>query len=267
MKLYHNPMSTCSQKVRLVFAEKQLDFESVILDLQGGAQFESGYLELNPQAVVPTLVHQSQVITESTLINEYLEDCYPEPSLLPTTAIERYQLRAFCKEVDDRLHPACGVITYAIGARPGLLKKPEAELTSLIAQIPDEEKRRHRAMVIKDGVHAPIFKTALAQYLQVLNFAEARLTVTPFIAGHQLSLADYALTPYVLRLEHLAMGVVMTRYPALAAWYQLIQQRDSYQRAISDWLPKAAVAGFIAAGEAVASEIQFPKITGHPPMT
>ena len=105
MKLYHNPMSTCSQKVRLVLAEKQLDFESVVLDLQGGAQFESEYLKLNPQAVVPTLVHQAQVITESTLINEYLEDCYPEPSLLPKTAIERYQLRAFCKQLDDHLHP------------------------------------------------------------------------------------------------------------------------------------------------------------------
>ena len=98
-------------------------------------------------------------------------------------------------------------------------------------------------MVIKDGVHAPIFKTALAQYLQVLNFAEARLTVTPFYRRPPAQSRRLCLTPYVLRLEHLAMGVVMTRYPALAAWYQLIQQRDSYQRAINDWLPKAAVAG------------------------
>lgn len=258
MKLYHNPMSTCSQKVRLVLAEKNLDFESIILDLQRGAQFEPAYLRLNPQAVVPTLVHQAQVITESTLINEYLEDCYPEPSLLPKTAIERYQLRAFCKQLDDRLHPACGVITYAIGARPGLLMKPEAELAALIAQIPDEARKRHRAMVIQDGVHAPIFKTALAQYLQILDFADAQLALRPFLAGTQLSLADYALMPYVLRLEHLALDKVMTRYPALAAWYHLIQQRDSYQIAINDWLPKAAVAGFKAAGEAVAAEITFP---------
>ena len=259
MKLYHNPMSTCSQKVRLVLAEKQLEFESVILDLQSGAQFESGYLKLNPQGVVPTLVHQAQVITESTLINEYLEDCYPEPSLLPKTTIERYQLRAFCKQLDDHLHPACGVITYAIGARPELLKKPEGELAALIAQIPDEARKRHRAMVIQDGVHAPIFKTAFAQYLQVLDFAEAQLALRPFLAGTQLSLADYALTPYVLRLEHLALDKVMTRYPALATWYQLIQQRDSYQIAINEWLPKAAVASFKAAGEAVAAEITFPE--------
>jgi hypothetical protein len=52
---------------------------------------------------------------------------------------------------------------------------------------------------------------------------------------------------------------VITRYPALAAWYQLIQQRDSYQIAINDWLPKAAVASFKAAGEAVAAEITFPE--------
>ena len=169
------------------------------------------------------------------------------------------QLRDFCKQLDDHLHPACGVITYAIGARPGLLKKPEAELAALIAQIPDEARRRHRAMVIQDGVHAPIFKTAFAQYLQVLDFAEAQLALRPFLAGTQLSLADYALTPYVLRLEHLALDKVMTRYPALATWYQLIQQRDSYQIAINDWLPKAAVASFKAAGEAVAAEITFPE--------
>ena len=91
-----------------------------------------------------------------------------------------------------------------------------------------------------------------------LLLAEAQLALRPFLAGTQLSLADYALTPYVLRLEHLALDKVMTRYPALAAWYQLIQQRDSYQIAINDWLPKAAVAGFKAAGEAVAAEITFP---------
>ena len=259
MKLYHNPMSTCSQKVRLVLAEKQLDFESVILDLQGGAQFDPEYLELNPQAVVPTLVHQARSITESTLINEYLEDCYPEPSLLPKTAIERYEQRAFCKLLDDRLHPACGVITYAIGARPGLLIKPKAELAALLAQIPDEARRRHRAMVIQDGIKAPVFTTALAEYLQVLDFAEARLALMPFLAGAHISLADFALAPYVLRLEHLAMDKVLACYPALTAWHQVIKARDSYQIAINDWLPKAAVASFKAAGAAVISEIPFPE--------
>jgi glutathione S-transferase len=259
MKLYHNPMSTCSQKVRLVLAEKKIEFESVVLDLQSGAQFDPGYLKLNPRAVVPTLIHEARSVTESTLINEYLEDCYPEPSLLPNTAIERYQMRAFCKQLDEVLHPACAVITYAIGARPGLLAKPKAEVDALINNIPDEARRTHRAMVIKEGIHAPIFTTALAQYLQILGRAEARLAQTPYLAGEQISLADYGLAPYLLRLEHLALDTVTDRYPGVKGWYHRIQQRASYQIAITNWLPKAAVAGFKAAGKAVIAEIRFPE--------
>ena len=55
MKLYHNIVSTCSQKVRLVLAEKNLVYESEFLDLQRGDQFAPDYLKLNPNAVVPTL--------------------------------------------------------------------------------------------------------------------------------------------------------------------------------------------------------------------
>ena len=97
-------------------------------------------------------------------------------------------MRAFCKQLDEVLHPACAVITYAIGARPGLLAKPKAEVDALINNIPDEARRTHRAMVIKEGIHAPIFTTALAQYLQILGRAEARLAQTPYLAGEQISL-------------------------------------------------------------------------------
>ena len=78
MKLYHNPMSSCSQKVRLVLAEKKLPYESEILDLQKGAQFSEEYLRLNPNALVPTLIDDGATFIESTLINEYLDDQYPE---------------------------------------------------------------------------------------------------------------------------------------------------------------------------------------------
>ena len=66
MKLYHAAPSTCSQKVRLVLAEKGLDYESVELDLQAGDQFEPGYLDKNPNGVVPTLEDGSATLIEST---------------------------------------------------------------------------------------------------------------------------------------------------------------------------------------------------------
>ncbi|MCZ6618667.1 MAG: glutathione S-transferase family protein, partial [Gammaproteobacteria bacterium] len=135
MKLYHNVVSTCSQKVRLVLAEKNISYESEFLDLQRGDQFALDYLKLNANAVVPTLEDGGRVYVESTLINEYLDDAYPEIAMKPADAAERHLMRHWCKRIDD-LHPACGVQTYAIAVRPALQRRPVEEVTALVDQIP-----------------------------------------------------------------------------------------------------------------------------------
>ena len=56
LELYHNGMSTCSQKVRLCLAEKGLDWTGHAMDLRAGDQHRPDYLSLNPNGVVPTLV-------------------------------------------------------------------------------------------------------------------------------------------------------------------------------------------------------------------
>ena len=82
LELYHNALSSCSQKVRIVLGEKGLDWKSHDIDLQGG-QHDPEYVTLNPNHVVPTLVHDGRVLIESTLINEYLDDAFPETPLRP----------------------------------------------------------------------------------------------------------------------------------------------------------------------------------------
>ena len=86
LELYHNALSTCSQKVRLVLAEKGLDFESHPVDLAGGEQHAPDYVKMNPNHVVPTLVHDGRVLIESSLINEYLDEAFPERPLRPADA-------------------------------------------------------------------------------------------------------------------------------------------------------------------------------------
>lgn len=70
LELYHNAASTCSQKVRLILAEKGLSYERHAVDLISGEQHDPDYVRLNPNHVVPTLVHDAAVLAESTLINE-----------------------------------------------------------------------------------------------------------------------------------------------------------------------------------------------------
>ncbi len=257
MKLYHNPMSSCSQKVRLVLAEKNLPYESEILDLQKGAQFSEDYLRLNPNAVVPTLTDNRTTLIESTLINEYLDDQYPEHRLTPDTPEQRYQMRLFCRALDDLVHPACAVLTYAIAARPGLLARPASERDALVANIPDPTRRASRQTIIEHGTDCTLFKTSLSTYLTIMDRAEGLLSRQPFIGGDDASLADFALLPYVLRLEQLAMDRAIENRAHLNRWFGAMKARKSFDSAIQSLLPKPAVAAFKAAGEAVLKDLDI----------
>ncbi len=92
--LYHSVESTCAQKVRLVLAEKNLEWQGKKLNLRRGDQFSAEYLALNPKGVVPTLIHEDRVFRESTVINEYLDDAFP--SRRSSRAIRRRARRCGC---------------------------------------------------------------------------------------------------------------------------------------------------------------------------
>jgi len=255
MRLYHNPISSCSQKVRMVLHEKGLAFDDTVLDLQKGEQFEPGYQALNPNAVVPTLEDQGSVMIESTLINEYLDDAYPDMPLKPASAVERHRMRLFCKTIDDALHPACGVITYAIGVRPGLLQRPRADIDALLAKIPNVARREARRSVIDQGVAAPVFHEAMRTHQIIFDQANALLRDQQWLAGSTFSLADCALMPYVVRIDHLSQGHEIDSREHLQRWYAAIQQRPAFTQAVTNWAPPALVASFRQAGDAVAADI------------
>ena len=93
LKLYHNDMSTCSQKVRFLLVEKGLEWEGQELDLRRGDQLQPGFLKINPKGLVPVLIHDGNVVSESNIIIEYLNEAYPEPPSLPQVAEIRNEVR------------------------------------------------------------------------------------------------------------------------------------------------------------------------------
>ncbi|HEY7315961.1 MAG TPA: glutathione S-transferase family protein [Candidatus Binatia bacterium] len=111
LELYHNDMSTCAQKVRLTLAEKGLTWESRHLDLRAGDQQKPEYLKLNPGGVVPTIVDNGKVVRESTVIMEYLDDEYPNPSLRPADSYAKAHMRLWTKRLDEGNSPALKVRT------------------------------------------------------------------------------------------------------------------------------------------------------------
>ena len=94
LELFNYPQSTCSQKVRLVLAEKQLEWTSRHLAIDKGEQLEDWYLKINPNGVVPTLVHDGAPVHDSSVINEYLEDVFPARPVRPADPLGCAHMRA-----------------------------------------------------------------------------------------------------------------------------------------------------------------------------
>src|SRR5918994_937039 len=83
IKLYTFPASSNSRKVRIALIEKGLEFERIPVDLSKREQKNPDYSKIHPFGLVPALDDEGFIVYDSTIINEYLEDEYPYPPLLP----------------------------------------------------------------------------------------------------------------------------------------------------------------------------------------
>jgi glutathione S-transferase len=238
--LYHGSTSVCSIKVRLALAEKGLDWEGEVLNLQRGDQHRPEYARLNPNEVVPTLSHDGRIVIESTLIAQYLDETFQQPPLMPVDPYARAIARLWMKKVDDSLHASCSAITFATANRKALLRKSPAELEAHLASVPDPAYRERQRRSIERGLAAPHVAQAVRNYDKYIGEMEATLARQPYLAGEHYSLAEAAATPYVNRAEMLGMDRLwVDGRPHVVDWLARIRARTSFDKAITKWLSEA----------------------------
>src|SRR5438874_10600979 len=136
LKLYDYPDCPFCQKVRVVLAEKDLEYEKIFVDLRKQEQKLPEFLRLNPYGKVPVLVDEDEVVYDSTIINEYLEDEYPLPRLMP----EDSQARAWVRMLEDYCDNSFIPPTTMLLAQ---LRKSDAERHQQFATQPRYERRRN----------------------------------------------------------------------------------------------------------------------------
>lgn len=105
MQLYDYYRSSCAYRVRIALAVKELDYDRVKIDLTKDEQHSASYEQYNPQGLVPTLLDEEHVFTQSLAIIEYLNEKYPAPPLLPSSMAERAQVRALALSIACDIHP------------------------------------------------------------------------------------------------------------------------------------------------------------------
>jgi glutathione S-transferase len=240
LKLYHGRTSVCSVKARLALAEKGQSFESQLLTLRGD-QFDPEYMKLNPNAVVPTLIHDGKVIIESTVIMHYADDTFGGPSLMPADPLARAKVHMTTKLMDEYVHNSCTVLSFATANRSHLTRLSPQELEAELAKAPSRARSDAKRQVVQHGLDAPLVVEAVHHFEKLLDLIEGGVKDGPYIAGAAYSLADAAATPYVWRLHQLKLARMWDRRPGVAAWYDRIRQRPSFATAVAQWMTQVDI--------------------------
>ncbi|WP_043315960.1 maleylacetoacetate isomerase [Microbulbifer sp. HZ11] len=190
MELHGYFRSSASYRVRIALNLKGLEYQYHPVNLLKGEQKEAPHKSLNPQGLVPALIDDGQVLTQSLAILEWLDEQYPQPALLPDGALARARIRALAYNVACDIQPVQNL---------RVLKYLQAELGAS-----DEQKVAWIRHWIGLGFDA--LETQLAPQLSAQS--------TAFVGGERPGLFECCLVPQIYSAER--FGVAVSDYPTIA---------------------------------------------------
>ena len=233
LELYHSVNSVCAQKVRVVLAEKGLEYREHLMTLRGD-QFDEEYMKLNPNAVVPTLIHDGRPVIESSVILYYLDEAFPNPPLMPADLHLRARVRQFNKLIDEYVHNSCTILTFATAFRPWFAGLSGEEIEQRLAKSPSRQRTEYKRDVALNGLDSRYVRDALGHHEKLLKTMAAALVEGPWLAGEAFSLADAAVIPYLLRLDLLRLRSFFSGVKGLDTWYERMRARPSVKKELLD---------------------------------
>lgn len=232
LKLYNAPHSTCSQKVRICLAEKNLPFEDIRLDLgKGKEHLKPEYLKLNPNGVVPTLVDDGDPIIDSSVICEYLDERYPQVRLMPENLVERARMRAWMRYLEEVPTAAVRVPSFNMAFLPRYEGLDRAQFEAEEAGPRPIRKHFYRRMGTH-GFKKEDVEASLEQIGATCARMHAALASGPWLLGAAYTLADIIVAPLIDRMADLGFDEIwQTKYPRVTDWYTRMKARPAFQKA------------------------------------
>jgi glutathione S-transferase len=198
IKLYDFLPCPFGQKVRIALAEKSLSYELASIDISKGEQRLPEIRRLNPYGRVPILVDEDTVVYDSTIINEYLDDEYPDPPILPR--IEYSSLRARARLFEDFADTS---FTPQVGQLMAEMAKGEGE------------RDQNRLLRLRQTIE------------RVLDYVNRELQGQHFLAG-EFSVADIGFVPRLVILGQLGIEAGASR-SNVDTWLRRLLERPSIQ--------------------------------------
>ena len=229
--LYDSHGSPCARRVRTVLLEKGLAWTTRLVDLTRMEQKRPEYLALNPNGVVPTLVHGERVLYESNVITEYLDDVFPDPPLYPRDPWARAQAKmwqAFELAMAKEFRPL--MYLRVIGPYDRLRPR-EAVLADARRSTDDPAHLEWVRRVYDDEVVSATEAQHLESLLvQRLDRLEAALLRHDWLVGSQYSIADLSVAPRVRMYPLVQVPLAPGRHRRVCDWLGRLAARPSFAR-------------------------------------
>jgi glutathione S-transferase len=235
IELYHYVPIANGGKVLIALHEKGLPFVSRWVDLHRFEQHEPAYLKINPEGQVPALVHEGEVVTQTTIILEYLEDAFPEtPRLRPANPLQAARMRRWNKFIDDEVMEAVSLHGWQRGVPQTAAKYSDEEFEALLARIP-LERQRTKWREGRTGYPQERLDACTRQVEAAAAKVEAALADGPWLLGDGYSFADinfYAYCGVVLQSLFPDIGD-RDRHPRLMEWVERMAARPAVAAAMA----------------------------------
>jgi glutathione S-transferase len=257
LKLFTAHNSICTQKVFLTLIEKGLPWTSEYVDLFNNEQYRPDYLKLNPKGVVPTLIHDSHAIIESTLICEYLDQTFPAPSLVPASAYARSQMRRWSKHIDEGVFEATREISFSAMFRDKMQGMTQEQRDGRFRNIGDPGRRARMLSTYEQGCDSPFVEQGIFAFEKLFQEMEDALEPgQDWLVGADFSLGDINVMPFAARLHYLnLLDVWIADRPRVSDWWERARARPSFSTAVAGLLKPEQFAAMQASGTRIRDQI------------
>tara|TARA_X000000950_G_scaffold265399_1_gene339628 strand:- start:2753 stop:3661 length:909 start_codon:yes stop_codon:yes gene_type:complete len=242
LNLFDFQASSCCQKTRIVLNLKGIPWKKHSINLIKAENYSKWYLGINPRGLVPTLVHNGTVLIESNNIITYLDEKFPEPSLIPKKYREGILQQL---KLEDDLHMDLRTLTMRFVLPDFLTKKPSVALersekyNGTVGGIVDTKSKintefwRLHAIC---GITPEQVKEAVHKFQKTFKSLDESLKMNHFIMGDKLTLADIGWFIYAHRL--IAIGYPIKQlHPHVYKWYEKLVLKSEFSKEIKDPIP------------------------------
>jgi glutathione S-transferase len=232
VELYHAEPVANSLKVLLAFKEKGFPFTSHLVRLNKFEQHEPWFVKINPNGQVPVLVHDGNVVTESTVINEYADEVFEGPALRPADALGKAHMRIWTKFVDEYFCPALSFLGWHRIIKGFVKDLSPEEFEAKIARIPLKEQQvkwREAADRVwpQDQLDDWVRKCRVS-----IERMEKQLSETEWLAGPTFSLADISCFAMAYNMDQTYPDFVNEKTsPRVMDWHARMHARPGVKAA------------------------------------